>query len=822
MNWSQSEENGLYFCNEKQPHYQATQAIKATISEASKGCTGEIFNYPIASIEPGYEPFNYKDCLYEPKEIVENPQMKKNPNKYSFVILYFGIEDASRWLLGVFEALSSMCQIKGMQCFEVIAVKDRIHIQFCVDKKNALTVENALKARFVNTEVQVSAHDYLQECIKASMGQELTLESYYPHYPFYRNLIAPISKQQVSQLHVLLQAVSGLEENEVFYYRVSIESASAAWDKNAVSLHNYETKILGFYSEANLISDWQFSPFSESKRAIAEKLHPEKTPFYFIQPMVVLFGKKDKFNALKSFLSGYRFGDQAYLAKTEKDFINKLGEVNTIKMIAERNLHMQGHFVNRFEASLFLPFPCLSCHQMPESKLLSSIGRPIPKAFQESGILLGIRDNAGVRSELRISKSLLQHSMAIIGAMGYGKSNLLLNTISQITESTKPKYAMVLFYFQDFEFIANFISRIPENRLQDVVLAMPMLDGKVLKRNIVDFRNVKSIAEKAAGLTYAVEAGSASFGIDVKYVMKNLIQILLYSDNVSLRSLFEVIQAGSEEGKRLRRAAYYKTFNPLLKQYIRTLDERGEDEKKIFNKFQQFFDHEETTMLANYSGESVLDYSDIIENKKILIWYLGGLGEAGSAFASIEVANIHHHFHSYEREFPRKYRPTIIAIDEVQRIRAHGIADSVREDRKFGLSYIFSTQTTRGLDPYLLEAIELIPNLVYFQCTEDDARYFASRAGGAISSKQIAAFDKYEMVARIVSAKNVFSCKTEKFQEGCLAKIDFVKKNSLEKYYMEIVRQNQAEYQNQKQNILDNLPEEIKNISKRKPQNKRS
>ena len=344
MNWSQSEENGLYFCNEKQPHYQANQAIKAIISEASKGCTGEIFNYPIASIEPGYEPFNYKDCLYEPKEIVEHPLPKKNSNKYSFVILYFSIEDASRWLLGVFETLSSMCQINGMLFFEIIAVKNRIQIQFCVDRKYVVTVENALKARFVCTEIQVTSHDYLQECIKAALHQELTLESYYPHYPFCRNLIAPISKQQVSQLHVLLQAVSGLEENEVFYYRVAIEPTIAAWDKNALNLHNYEAKIHGFYSEANLFSDWQSSPFSESRRAIAEKLHPEKTPFYFVQPMVVFFGKKDKFSALKSFLSGYRFGDKSYLAKTENDFIKELGEINTIKMITEPKYAYAGSF----------------------------------------------------------------------------------------------------------------------------------------------------------------------------------------------------------------------------------------------------------------------------------------------------------------------------------------------------------------------------------------------------------------------------------------------------------------------------------------------
>lgn len=386
--WSQSVQNGLFFCSEEQPKIQATSAINAAIAEASKGCTGEIFQYPIASIEPAFELFNYHDCKYEKKEFKETPKPQEENRKYSFVVPYFAASDAGQWLDRVFEALSSLNSIDETFFFEIIATNKRAQIQFASAQKHTSVIEKAFHAKFPSSEFCVQKDDFLLECISKADYDSFHIECLYPNYPYNRNLIAPISKHS-SILHQLLQAISILENGEYLYYRVAIEKPKSSWEKNCLNLHVYEHKILSVYADANLIEGWPFSPYSESKKAIADKIHPESAPFFFVQPMIAFFGKRHKFDALKSFISGYRFGDSPYKTLTETDFYEKLGKKKTIESLKNRTMHMQGHFVNRLELSCFVLFPCECCHDLKDNHLNTAVGKPIPKEFQSGGILLG-------------------------------------------------------------------------------------------------------------------------------------------------------------------------------------------------------------------------------------------------------------------------------------------------------------------------------------------------------------------------------------------------------------------------------------------------
>ena len=53
-----SRDNALFWCEEKQPEFQANSAVKAFIKEASKGCIGQIFPYPLESIIPQFDHFD--------------------------------------------------------------------------------------------------------------------------------------------------------------------------------------------------------------------------------------------------------------------------------------------------------------------------------------------------------------------------------------------------------------------------------------------------------------------------------------------------------------------------------------------------------------------------------------------------------------------------------------------------------------------------------------------------------------------------------------------------------------------------------------------
>jgi hypothetical protein len=543
-----------------------------------------------------------------------------------------------------------------------------------------------------------------------------------------------------------------------------------------------------------------------------------------VQPMVVFFGKQNKFDAVKSFISGFRFGDNPYNTLHKDDIYSNIGKDGFIISLKNRTMHMQGHFLNRLELACYILFPCEHCHELKDNNLNTAIGKPIPPEFQK-GILLGRKKHGASSTELCLPHEFVENSLVAIGNMGFGKSNLLLNILAQLAEEKKPLYSIILFYFHDFDFVSDFVSRIPDNRIDDVILAMPFLKGKILRKNIVDHRGVKDISLKAADLSYAFETGSTGFGINIEYVIKNLFQILLLADNVSLADIFDVVRCKSEKGKRIRKQASEKTDNPLLRQFIDILNEKGEDEKRILNKFQQMFDTKSTAQMSHYCGKDAIDYKDVVENNKILIWYLGGLNDAGDMIASIETSLIHHHFLSYANTRPKPYFPTVTVIDEVQRIKARGVAESVREDRKHGSSTILSTQASNGVDPALIDTINLIPNQIVFQCTENDAKIFCQRTGGAVTPREIASFRKYEMIARLHSARHVYSCTPDLFAKGDTSKIEKVIKNSLAKYYTDFPTDSDVANHKDAQStisLLDNMPESIKTIVNRKPSSKRS
>lgn len=808
MSNSASQNNALFWCSEKQLEFQANKAINGYYKEVSKGSTGKIFPYPLESIAPQFDPFIYRNNLYEDPIEIKDPRPLTTNNSYTFIIPYFHEEDSKLWFEGIFSMLANLHSNDGIFIYEIIAVRLKVHIQFCVQNKYVEQSKDVLKSEFSNTEFLVTEqNDFLQKAINQVKTESFFINAYYPQPPYYRNFISAQSKNS-SILNLLLQALKNLEEGELFYYRAIIESAKDDWDKNCLNTHTYERRNFSLY-DLNLIK-WYLPPSSEAKKAINDKLLPEHSPFYFVQPLIAFFGDSKKFNSIKSFISSYRFGEYPYSIVNQDDFINKLGKEKPLDFIKNRNTHLQGHLLNRYETTFFIPFPCENCIANYSKALQTLAARPIPKELQEKGIVIGVQDFMEEKVKLCLPLNHIQHSFVLIGNQGFGKTNELLNILSQFETMNNKRFSIIIFYFHDLEFVINTISHIPERRLKDVILAMPSLRGKVLGKNLVDGIDVSNPAKKASDLAYALENCSATFGVDVKFLIKNLFHTLILSENSAFDHVLNILENNDPIGRIKRNEVRRKTSNQMIHKFLDIMENKSSDAKKIQNKLQDFFDEESIAQMCAYAGPDLISYKDIIEKGKILIWYLGGLGTAGNAIASMEVSRIHQHFLDYGKELTKPYFPTIVAVDEAQRIKAKGICDSIREDRKHGLSYILSTQTLQGVDTALKEGIDLIASSGYFQCTENDAKYFSQKTGGYVKPKDIMALDKYEMFVRVLSSKNVYKCKTTEFIPGDKNKFDFVVNNCLQKYYVDQNEQFEIRKEKEKSLLQGGRPKAVK------------
>ena len=784
---SASENNALFWAEERLPEFQANAAIKAFLSEASKGCTGEISPSELDSIVPSFSPFVYINNRYEVQETDVAIEMSF-PKSYSLINLYFNEQDCKYWHKPACEILAHMHAINQMFMYEVIAFKTGIHVQFCISEKHQKLLEDTLRAKLPNTIVKRANIDILATRLENIDPKHISLEAYYPRPPYFRNLFGPETAGS-SPLYTLFEALKCLGDNEFFLYRLMVHPVNDKWDRNCLNLHSYENKVHDFFPDLNCGGNWFVPPAAESTRAIKEKLQPEYSALYFVHPTIAFFGDSKKFGSLKSFMHSFRFGDQYYQSNNRDKFETIIGMQKTMDFLKNRTSHMNGHLLNRYETAFLMAFPCENCCANKSFPLLRSSARPITEEFLKKGIALGLNNSLGAENCLHLPKKYLEHSFSIIGLPGFGKTNLLLNMLADIANSQQPTYSMVIFYFQNFSFVSDFISCLPLHRLPDVILAQASLNGKILGRNLVDGRGVKDSAKKASILAYALENSSANFGVDVKYVIKSLCNLLISSENTAFDHALNILLRDDPVGHAKRNEVKRKTRNQSLIKFIEHIEAEDENLKKIQNKLQDFFDESNIAEMCAYTGPNLFSYQDIVENNKILIWYLGGAGTAGNAIASLEISQLHHHFSNYETVFPAPVHPTIVAIDEAQRIKAKGVADSIREDRKHGLSYIISTQSLQGLDSPLREGIDLIANSAFFQCAETDAKYFAQKCSGIVTPKEIVALDKYELIVRILSSQNVFQCNTSKFNPRQNNNLDFVVRNCQDKYYLDPVEQ---------------------------------
>lgn len=748
---SQSQNSAEYWSKEEQVKLIAKAYHEKFLNECRKTSTGKVHREPLASIEPECSKFSYK-ALYEYNENKFPISYLNKEREYSclsFVLRLSG--EKQSFLENGFNFLSQCSSVLEPIHLELIGMKNAVFWQVKHPKSSTEVIKNAIKTFLPTT--QIIEDDYFKSQCNSSPTEMFT---YIPQPPYYRNLIVPKSKSNLSLL-ALLSAFEQLNDDEWFLYRLTIEPANIIWANNCQNLYTYEKEIFKMYKDFSLEEgNWFINPTFESKQAIGTKLSPDSLPLFFVSPSIFINASDNQISTLKSVFNQFRFGDQFYNELSNEDF-----SVKQIEKTFHNNLnYVEGHLLNREELSHLFLLPCESSFQ----KFGHLFKLPQTETKDKKGIILG-KDNT---SDVILPFENLEYSCAILGNQGMGKSTLLLSMLSQVS---KADYGMIIFNLHDRDFINTFISSLSEEKRQDVIIASPILNGKLLARNVVDATDSK-ITRLSADLAYAIENATAGLGVNIKMNLKNaLLMLLAYPGEKSLEDILAVLDRDDPLGRKIRTYYKNKTKSKQVLKLIQKIENRGIDLSAIQNKIQNLLDHEDTASLYSYTGKNKLNYKEIVENKKILIWDLTGTGSAGDSLASLEISLIHKTFQQFGKVIPTPVHKTLLVIDEVQRIQAQGILDSLREDRKFGLYQILATQSLLGAEPSIIKVFNLIANLISFQCPEYDAKFIASKTSGAVKPSDIMMLDKYEVITRLLTSLNVSKTKTQPFpkpQNSCL------------------------------------------------------
>jgi predicted DNA-binding transcriptional regulator AlpA len=351
-----------------------------------------------------------------------------------------------------------------------------------------------------------------------------------------------------------------------------------------------------------------------------------------------------------------------------------------------------GLIVNRDELVSLVHLPSASARSA-KLKREERKTKAAPSLALGHALVLG--ENHHVEKTVRVSMSTEQRvrHMHLIGASGSGKSTLLLNLIVQDIEDGNG--LAVLDPHGDL--IDQVITRIPDERIKDVVLLDPSDDAFPVGFNILSAHSDLERNLLASDLISVFKRLSTSFGDQMTTVLGNA--ILAFLESTEGGTLSDLRRFLVEPGFRERFLAtvqdsevvyyWHKEF-PLL---------TGKPQGPILTRLDTFLRPKVIRHMVSQK-ENRLDFAEIMNGRKILLAKLsqGLIGEENSyLLGTLIVSKLNQIATSRQNIAASLRQPFYLYIDEFHNFMTPSLAPILSGARKYNLGLVLAHQELHQL-----------------------------------------------------------------------------------------------------------------------------
>jgi len=380
------------------------------------------------------------------------------------------------------------------------------------------------------------------------------------------------------------------------------------------------------------------------------------------------------------------------------------------------------------ELAGFTLLPCTDAILFGVEGLHPKLLRP-PEWFEDSSKRSFAKSLGAGSVDLHIPiKDSLEHTI-ILGATGSGKSSVMLSLILQDIKNGLG----TLVIDPKADLINDILSRVPENRIEDIVVIDPS-DITPVGINPFQF-SAEASPSLIADTILAVfkQIFSDSWGVYSQDVLSAALLTLAQTPNATLLSLPALL---SDEGFRRRITSKIKDKHGL-EPFWEAFETMSHSEKRrtiapVMNKLRQF------TMrpaLRNMLGQvkPKFNLSDIFDKNKIILLQLnkGIIGAEAAKLLGSMVVGLTWSLALSRANIPKEERnPVSVYIDELQDF-IHGISNdfesSLAQARGLGLGFTLAHQYRAQLPPEIKAAIDTnARNKIIFGLNSSDAKEMAA------------------------------------------------------------------------------------------------
>ncbi len=447
--------------------------------------------------------------------------------------------------------------------------------------------------------------------------------------------------------------------------------------------------------------------------------------------------------------------------------------------------------MNLKELSSVFHFP-VGIGGQPQLKEAKAGIAPAPIEMVHEGITLGINSYRGRDTEVKMSREDRMRHFYVIGQTGTGKTNILLNMITQDIRNGDG----CCYIDPHGTDIQTILSRIPKERIDDVIYFDPAYTARPMGLNMLEYdsnypEQKTFVVNELMGIFNKLFDMKIGGGAMFEQYFRNS-AFLVMEDPDSGSTLLEITRVLGDKAFRDMKLARCK--NPIIKQFWVNAEQTTGDQSLanfvpyISSKFDNFISNDIMRPVV-LQQTSVFNFRKIMDEKKILLVNLskGRLGDINANLIGLVlVGKIQMAALSRVDMFGKPMNDFYLYIDEFQNVTTDSISSILSEARKYRLSLNIAHQYISQLDEKIKKSVfGNVGSMAVFRVGTEDANFLEQKFKPQFTAADITKLDNFNAyMSMLVKGQPTkpFNIKTLAPEEGNPGIVDDLKELSYIKY----------------------------------------
>lgn len=411
------------------------------------------------------------------------------------------------------------------------------------------------------------------------------------------------------------------------------------------------------------------------------------------------------------------------------------------------------------EITSLVHFPTkdVKSERLETTSMKTKLPPPLYTEQKPSAIAIGTATHRGKTATVTLPEQVRDRHVYIVGKSGMGKSTLITNMVAQDIQAGRG----VAVVDPHGDLIDDILPYIPPERIEDTILFNPSDKSHPVTLSPLTCADEDEYEQVVSDLVATMNRLSETWGIQIDYLFRAIFNTLVRVPGATFIDVHDIIASEKRRDQILSQVSHPRVLNFWYEQFDSLLPKSAR--LPILTRMERIVDSPTLSRILS-SAESTLNFTDVIENKKIFLARLakGEIGEDNTKLlGSILTSQIQLAIMRRARIAKEQRTPFYLYVDEFQNFTTPTFETILSEARKYQLSLTFAHQFVTQLSDQMRAAIlGNVSTVVMFTLDVSDARKLEGQLG-SYTHDDVAQLPKHHALCRpATSSLDTFSMET--------------------------------------------------------------